>query len=210
MSSEDAEALISPLWSTESAPQGQSSSGRDHKKEPWQIHTSFWHKTHGRSVGFHFARLCRWAVDRSLCKPEHGGEGPSRLALHGCPLSPDVGADLLAIKASETSPSTAICSPLEVRPGGSLPRGGAPLAGGADTQNWGTGRRGSAHTRGRSRQWRERRSWPRVLQVRRGSVLQSLPPPYSLLPAGHEAPAGAPSASCLTASLPAEHLSGAV
>lgn len=146
----------------------------------------------------------------ALCRPEHGGEGPLQPALHGCPLSPQMSVQTSWPCASETSPSTATCSPLEVRPGGSLPRRGAPLAGGADTQNWGTGRRGSAHTRGRSRQWRERRSWPRVPA---GAPWlcpsSSLPPPPPSPPRRPRGPCRGSPAPCLTASLPAEHLSGA-
>ena len=65
----------------------------------------------------------------ALCRPEHGGEGPSRPALHGCPLSPQMSVQTFWPCASETSPSTATCSPLEVRPGGSPPGRGAPLSG---------------------------------------------------------------------------------
>lgn len=136
----------------------------------------------------HISAARPWAG--ALCRREHGGEGP---ALHGCPLSPQMSVQTSWPCASETSPSTATCSPLEVRPAGSPPGRGAPLSG-----RW-AGHPEPGHWEAVSPQTGGSRHPGLVaLQECDGSVLPPLCPRLHcahlrpLLPTGHRAPARSP------------------
>lgn len=125
-------------------------------------------------------------------------------------LSPQMSVQTSWPCASETSPSTATCSPLEVRPAGSPPGRGAPLSG-----RWARHPEPGDRVAVSPRQWREQTSWPRgPAGVRWLCPSSSLPtpllrPPPPSPPHRPWGPRQVSPASCLTASLPAEHLPGA-
>ena len=153
----------------------------------------------------------------ALCRPEHGGEGLSRPALHGCPsVSPDVGADLLAMCQRNIALNSHLLAsggeawwvPARERSSpvwqvGQTSRTGAPggrvLPAPVDApDSGGSGRPGLVS-----------------LQVCDGSVLPPLcprlrcGPPAPSLPRRPRGPRQVSPAPCLTTSLPAEHLPGA-
>lgn len=96
-------------------------------------------------------------------------------------LSPQMSVQTSWLCASETSPSTAICSPLEVGPGGSLPGEGLLwLQVGQTPRTGGTGSGVLPPPVGQLQTVEGAEVWPRVpAQVRRGSVNRPLCPRLS-------------------------------